>query len=192
MAKTPGIIRTEHRRLASVIACMQGVIEDTLAGRIVPDAALFDTVLQYFETFLYRFHHPKEDEFLFPCLRGKSPAIAEVLDRLDEEHSSGAKMIKALRQALEKFKLSRDPADFAEFARQATLYRDFEWKHMSTEEKHVLPLAEKLLTEEDWMPLDAAFTDHEDPLFGDKPAEQFSRLMRDIVNRAPAPHGLGG
>ena len=191
MAKTPGIIRNEHRRLASVIACMQGVIEDTVAGRIAPDIALFDSVLQYFEEFLYRYHHPKEDRYLFPALREKSPEIAEVLDQLDAEHDGGAVLIRELREALEKYRGTQSEADFAEFAHLATMYRDFEWKHMATEERHVLPLAEKQLSEADWAPLDAAFTDHEDPLFGDKPSAQFGRLMQDIVNRAPAPHGLG-
>ena len=47
------------------------------------------------------------------------------------------------------------------------------------------------LTDEDWADIDAAFTDHDAPLFGDKAKAEFSKLFMRIAEYAPAPYGLG-
>jgi hypothetical protein len=62
---------------------------------------------------------------------------------------------------------------------------------MRLEEDVVLPLAEQRLTEADWRPIDAAFQANEDPLFGGRPTEEFRKLFQLILNRAPAPVGVG-
>ena len=70
-------------------------------------------------------------------------------------------------------------------------YAAFEYEHAHKEEKEILPVAEKTLSEQDWSRIDAAFLDHQDPMFGDKPTEEFSELYRQIVSIIPAPLGLG-
>ena len=39
--------------------------------------------------------------------------------------------------------------------------------------------------------IDAAFGENEDPMFGQDWSNEFSELFNDIVNRLPAPLGLG-
>ena len=52
-------------------------------------------------------------------------------------------------------------------------------------------LAEAHLTPADWAVIDASFLDHDDPVFGDKPRDEFRGLLAAIAARAPAPHGYG-
>jgi branched-chain amino acid transport system ATP-binding protein len=40
-------------------------------------------------------------------------------------------------------------------------------KHIRTEEKHVMPLARKVLLKADWQEINRAFLDNSDPLFGE-------------------------
>ena len=70
-------------------------------------------------------------------------------------------------------------------------YADFYFQHMMLEEKQVLPLAERVLTGEDWAALDAAFAANRDPLTGHKPEDDYRALFSRIVNALPAPLGLG-
>jgi branched-chain amino acid transport system ATP-binding protein len=56
----------------------------------------------------------------------------------------------------------------------------------------VIPLARKALTAQDWIPIDAAFLNNEDPLFGQKRISEFSELKAKIVALAPEPVGFGG
>jgi hemerythrin-like domain-containing protein len=70
-------------------------------------------------------------------------------------------------------------------------YVDFYFQHMSLEEKQVLPLAERVLTAQDWAELDAAFAANRDPLTGHQPEDDYRNLFSRIVNALPAPLGLG-
>jgi hemerythrin-like domain-containing protein len=77
------------------------------------------------------------------------------------------------------------------FEAAAQRYVDFYFEHMTLEEKQVLPLAERVLTAEDWAELDAAFAANRDPLTGHEPEDEYRALFSRIVNALPAPLGLG-
>ena len=62
---------------------------------------------------------------------------------------------------------------------------------MLLEERELLPLAEQVLTSEDWDELDAAFAADQDPLSGGAPDAEYVALFTRIVNLVPAPLGLG-
>ena len=62
---------------------------------------------------------------------------------------------------------------------------------MAMEEKEILPLAERVLTKQDWADLDEAFSTNRDPLTGHEPEEDYRLLFTRIVNAVPAPIGLG-
>ena len=62
---------------------------------------------------------------------------------------------------------------------------------MALEEREVLPLAQKVLTAEDWADLDEAFTTNRDPMTGCEPEAEYRALFTRIVNAVPAPLGLG-
>ena len=70
-------------------------------------------------------------------------------------------------------------------------YTEFEREHARLEEREILPRAEAALQPEDWQVIDAAFGEHEDPMFGGQWQTEFSRLFEKLVNTLPAPYGLG-
>jgi hemerythrin-like domain-containing protein len=192
MRPTVTIIRTEHRRLAAVIDCFVGVLRDLNSGKSksAPDFDLLRSIHAYFRSFLYTFHHPKEEEYLFPSLAERVPALAEVIHRLEAEHTRGLEILDSLDRALEALSIGATD-DLSAYLAVAETYQELEWKHMALEERDILPLAQKALVSDDWDRLDAVFTDHEDPVFGDKPRAEYESLLTTIVNRAPSPHGLG-
>lgn len=184
------IIREEHRSLAAVLHGMVYLVREIRDRGARPDFALLGAMLYYIDTFPERLHHPKEDKYLFRLLRVRCPAAAPLLERLEQEHKSGASKIRALEQALARFQQG-GMSEFAAFATAVDTYADFHWEHMRAEEHEVLPLAEKHLTAGDWEAIDAAFTDHSDPLFGSTTEQSYQELFRRIVNLAPPPIGLG-
>lgn len=191
MRQTITIIRTEHRRLASIINCFVGILNDVEAGRAEPDFELLELIQGYFRSFLYKFHHPKEDEFLFPELLKACPDLRGAITKLEEEHERGLSYLENLETTYQKYRAEGSSALTA-YVAAARAYRDFEWQHMGLEEKEILPTAEKVLSDEVWERLDRVFTDHDDPVFGDQPQEKYEGLLSKIVNSAPAPHGLAG
>jgi hemerythrin-like domain-containing protein len=189
---TLNIIRAEHRRLASVFNCFIGVLNDIKEHDLAPDLALLEQVVVYLETFLYQFHHPKEDQHLFQRVLARTGQSANtVIQRLEDEHAHGRVLLALLRKNLERYRATPGQETFMPFYNIAMVYRDFEWYHMGVEERELLPLAQEILTEADWAELGDLFTAHDDPVFGRQPKEAFNTLAAKIFSQAPAPHGFG-
>lgn len=154
MQSAIAIIKDEHRSMASVIKGLLNHVAAIRKGDMEPDVFLFAAMFDYIEAYPDRLHHPKEDEYLFRFLRARCPEAHPILDELQAEHSQGADLLGALREALAAY---RKTLDLDAFETALKAYADFYWSHMAKEEKVVLPLAAEHLTPEDWEVIDTAF-----------------------------------
>jgi branched-chain amino acid transport system ATP-binding protein len=188
--KAIAIIFDEHRTLAAVLHGLLYLVREIKLHGAPPNFAVFDAMLHYVDSFQERYHHPKEDAYLFRYLRQRDPGAIPLIARLEAEHRDGAVRIKALEQALAHYRATGSAA-FPAFAEAARAYASFHWDHMRTEEERLLPLARAHLTEADWQEIDAAFSGNSDPLFGASANEDIAALFRRIVNLAPPPIGVG-
>ena len=184
------IIREEHVALSAMLRSIVLLLQQHRRQGTLPDFAALRAMLFYVDEFPEKRHHLKESQLLFPMLRARAPEAAAVLDRLDHDHAQGEKAIRDLEHALLAFEMLGETRREA-FERAVERYADFYFEHMSLEEKQVMPLAEKLLTEQDWVELDAAFDANRDPLTGHRPEQEYQALFSRIVNLLPAPIGLG-
>ena len=184
------VIRGEHRSLTAVLHGLWYLVDEVNEGRRKPDFTVLRAMLHYIDTFPEKLHHPKEQRYLFARLRERTITENAVLDQLEAEHIHGAKLIRDLEQALLRWEMGGQQ-DFAAFAEEVERYVDFHRRHMRQEEQVVLPLAERVLTEEDWRGIDAAFAGNADPLIGTDVEKDFERLYRRIVSIAPPPLGFG-
>lgn len=183
------IIRDEHRALASVVKGLQFLTQEIQNRGQTPDFPLLRSLVAYIEQFPDKLHHPKEDQYLFPALRQRHPLAAPDLDILEDEHLRGTPLTARVVDSLRQYQA--DPGRFEAFADAVDEYANFHWAHMSREESVILPLAEKYLMPEDWSSINAAFKSHSDPIVGINTQREFRELFRRLVNRMPAPHGLG-
>ena len=182
------IIQEEHRSLTAVLHGMQYLVRQIRFQLAEPDFALLDAMVHYIQIVPERFHHPKEDRYLFRLLRERDPAAAALLDRLHEDHRVGADKLRRLTQALGHYEQEGEKA-FAAFAALIGDYAAFHWDHMRREETEVLPRAIQLLTSADWEEIDAAFMGHTDALFTANAADDYNELFKRIVQLAPPPLG---
>lgn len=189
MSLAATIIRDEHRALASVVKGLQFLIQEIQNRGQTPDFALLHSIVYYIEQFPDKLHHPKEDKYLFPALRQRHPAAAAELDVLEDEHERGTPLTARVAKSLRDYQA--DPSQFDVFAHAVDDYANFHWVHMSREENVILPLAEKYLTPEDWVGINAAFKSNSDPMVGINTQREFRELFRCLVNLMPAPYGLG-
>lgn len=191
MKESLHIIKQEHRNLFRVVNMLDQMMRNQKAGE-TPDFVFMEDLLGYINTFTDRYHHPKEDEFLFRLLRQREPASVAILDELEAEHENCPASLDQLLGYLAAYKAAPDDqAARACFTEGVHAYLRFQTKHLQKEEGVVLPMAQKALTDEDWAEIDAAFASNEDPVFG-KGAQQEARAMYSrIVNEAPAPYGFG-
>ncbi|WP_298728049.1 hemerythrin domain-containing protein [uncultured Ferrovibrio sp.] len=192
MHRAIAVIRAEHRAFGAMLHAFVGILEDLTAGGAQPDFELLYAMLEYVGQFPDRYHHPKEDDYLFRLLHMRAPDAEGLLDALETEHIHNASLTAALRRSLDRFYNQPDDSSrLAIFRDLARRYADFHWKHMRLEEEQILPLAEARLTKEDWAEIDTAFDSNHDPMIGVDAKVYFDDLRKRIVTRTPAPLGVG-
>ena len=184
------IIREEHGALSAMLSSIVQLLALNRRTGKLPDFAALRAMLFYVDEFPEKRHHRKESDLLFPKLRARTPLSRALLDRLDEDHRRGELMIRDLEHALLGFEMMGDTRRLP-FENAMERYVDFYLDHMAAEEKQILPLAEKVLTQADWAEIDEAFTANRDPLTGHPPEADYEALFTRILNIVPAPLGLG-
>ena len=187
---TTRIIREEHSALSAMLRSIVLLLAEHRKNGDLPDFGALRAMLFYVDEFPEKRHHRKESELLFPKLRARTPLSRALLDRLDDDHARGERRIRDVQHALLAFEMLGEPRRRA-FEETVERYVDFYMTHMAMEEREILPLAEKVLTDEDWSDLDAAFLANRDALAGSEPEADYRALFTRIVNAVPAPIGLG-
>ena len=180
------IIQDEHRKLWRVASTINIVADEMDAGSPVP-TPFFHAVFDYIEGFIDHAHHPKEDDFLFRLLRQRSDKAEAVLLQLEANHQHGPATLRALRNDL----ALASQGNCGAFTAALRSYTKNLEEHIRTEERDILPLAREVLLAEDWVVIDKAFADNDDPLFGQQATEQYRELYHRIVALAPESVGLG-
>jgi len=183
------ILRDEHRSISSVLHGLQELARIAQNPAVRPDFSVFRAMICYIDAYPERLHHPKENDYLFPCILARLPDAAPLVLELREEHERGANLVRDLERALVAFEIVW-PRGAALFADAVRTYADFHWDHMRKEEHVLLPLAEAALTGEDWKAIGDAFAGNEDPI-ADLREQDFAQLFTRIVSIAPDPVGLG-
>ena len=192
MRQAISIIKAEHRSLAAVLHGLKAVVDDLQVHGGRPDFAVLHAMLDYIDRYPDRFHHPKEDQYLFRLLRQRAPDAAGLLDSLEAEHDKNLGLMTDMRRALQRFQdAPAEPGRLASLRTLVQQYAEFHWSHMRIEEEQVFPLAESRLQADDWDEIDAAFCENSDPLVGMDAKREYDAMLRHIVAIAPAPIGAG-
>ena len=180
----------EHSSLAAVLHAMSALVREVRERGKRIDPKVFRAILYYLDVFLEREHHWKEEAVLFPRIRRRTHDADAILDDLAWDHESGEHAIRDLEQTFVRYEEHGD-AEFAPFAAAVDRYVARYREHMRKEERDVMPLAQRVLTTEDWADIEAAFASHRDPLAGASPETTPDQLFSRIVMIVPAPYGLG-
>jgi len=142
-----GGLRREFRLFPSLL------VEASAAGDAGRVAALTDH-WALITGILHR-HHDGEDELLWPVLVGRSPAVADVVPLMQEQHEA---MIAAMADAdvvvtgwsgNDQAALE-DQAALAAAIAPLTLLAEAVATHFDAEEANILPLVQALMSREEW------------------------------------------
>jgi branched-chain amino acid transport system ATP-binding protein len=183
------IIKSEHQNLAAVLYSMEHLVGDIDNGK-QPDFAIFHGLFTYIDRFLDSYHHPKENDFLFPRLLARAPDCEALIQKLGKQHHEGGKLFVEMLKALSAYEFCGE-SEFPHFRDLVLRYCQFERDHALLEEREILPRARDLLEPSDWHEIDAAFGENQDPMFGAEWTSEFSELFNKLVNSLPSPLGLG-
>jgi branched-chain amino acid transport system ATP-binding protein len=186
--KALNIIHDEHRALGAVVHGLLYFAQRVAEGE-EPNFKLLWTMIRYIAEFPQTFHHPKEEQFIFDPLAKRTRAADNIIGELREQHHDDLELIAAIRASLGELEGGKGDAA-QKFNENVKSFADLTWRHMSTEENVLIPLASQHLTEADWRDISAAFEANRDPRLGPEASEHFEKMFAEIVNSAPAPIGL--
>lgn len=181
------IIRDEHLAIAAVLYSLRYLVREMRDQGKTPNFKLLHAIFDYVVSYPDRWHHPKEDKFLFARVRERTHEADQIIAELEREHEQGHPLVDELKRLLTDFAAGR--SDGSAFFTAAENYAELEWGHMRKEEDVLLPIAERALTEADWQEIHAAFKENDNPLFGIKPKEEAERLYQRILALFPEPQG---
>jgi hemerythrin-like domain-containing protein len=184
------IIQEEHRSLAAIVHGLKYLVNDARSNTARADFKVLRAMLHYVDNFPERLHHPKEDVYVFARLLRRTHEADEVIEELTKQHQEGGQLVTALHTQLDAYEAGK-PGGLAAFGEAVDAFTEAMWQHMALEEKVLLPLAKKHLTEADWVEIAEAFGENGDPRFSADAENEFSALFSRIVTLAPPPIGVG-
>ena len=185
------IIRDEHSSLAAMLQSMRMLVDKGPGDSRRQFFDVLRAMLFYIDEYPERLHHPKESNLLFPKVIRASKKVMGAIDKLERDHQYSEKAARELQHQLLAWELL-GPSRRPDFEQSFKKYVDFYLEHMHLEESVILPEAEAVLTEADWAEMDGEFEKNADPLTGNyPPPAEYEQLFSLIVQRAPAPIGLG-
>lgn len=171
------LLRAEHRSLAAVLHALQAQVEG--AGS-APAPALLRAMLYYIEQFPERLHHPKEELHLFARLRQRTRECNALLDELDRQHRMGSQRFAELRGLLQG-------GNAEAFAHAVQSFAQEQWRHMSDEERLVMPAASLHLLPEDWRAIAEAYEANGGPTIGTGDSfDVLAARLLELAERHPA------
>jgi hemerythrin-like domain-containing protein len=180
------VIRSEHRSLVAVIHALEYLAERVGEPGPPPDFRLLNAILYYVREYPERLHHPAEDRELFARVRARTTEANALLAALEEEHARGEARLHALTTALNRLEAGA-LGSTAAFKEAVQVFADGYFAHMRREERELLPIAERVLADEDWAAIHRTFAAHSDPGFEDGAGGEFERLFQRIGTLSPPP-----
>jgi len=171
-------LRGDHANARRLLALMQRRRAGLSNGGIEDARSLVD-MLDYTTGYADRVHHPREDR-LFECLIRRVPELSPVADDVLAEHrelaDAGADLIQLLDRVVGGESVLVGPA-----CRAVDAYIDRYRRHMEREEGELFEAAGRVLEAADWVAVEAAAADREDPLFGRVLETRFQDLYAELM-----------
>lgn len=179
MAEVIGILRREHENMAALLNTLEdqlGAIEH--GGH--PDYDVIRGVINYFLSFPDIYHHPKEN-LIFERLEARDPKSAAAIGDLRTHHEQLSARARTYADAIEAASGDASAPRHA-FVGWGRAFLALQRNHIEMEERVFLTAAAQALTEADWQGLQAAMTDHDDPLLDESVGEHFDAVRARILS----------
>lgn len=172
------ILRQEHRNIERLLRVMEQELAVFDEGER-PDYEVFGAVIEFFERYPDRCHHPKED-IIYEKFKARAPDRAASIADLEVEHREGAARLHRVAHVIDYIlndqELLRENVD--------RIIRDFidnERKHMALEDAVIFPAIIDTLQPADWAEITLLIADRYGPPSKADFEEQFGTLRRNIL-----------
>ncbi len=175
-------LRQEHGATMKMLAALQRIMAK------VPDLKESETkeleaLIEFFEIYVDRYHHGKEEQVLFPALcRTRTAQIDSLINSLVEDHREARTIMEKIKSNAVTLHSSPE-ADHHKFVERADRYVDFVRKHIRKENSELLPLIEENLSETERLQMAGQFYDLEKATLGSSGLEAFLASVQRLSQK---------
>ena len=178
--KATEVLKHEHKIVIKALDAVrheaQGIAD---SGKL--NVEKLDKILDFFRVFVYRCHHGKEEEYLFPTMEKRGiPADKDPIPVMLQEHAGGRNTVKAISEALARGRRG-DAAATQTVAANLAILDEHLRSHIDKENEVLFPLADKIFTPEDQQALVASFEKHEAEEIGEGVHEKYHQLAHELA-----------
>ena len=154
------LLQGEHAAALEVLDQLD-LAATAVAARVTIPAPVFSDMQEFFEVFIERCHHTKEEAVLFPALDGNDEVL--LIQRLRADHVRGHQLAGRYAMAVHAYRPG-DAATGRQLAESARSYSAFLRQHIALETAELFPAVERVLRDSD-----------------DQLVEAFERVERDEI-----------
>ena len=171
-------LKHEHRVIERALRALDGVCARLQWGQHIP-AEVLSQLVDFISMFADRYHHGKEEKYLFPVLE-RQGIVREggPLTVIAQEHQIESDLTAEMRRAIEGYR-DVDPEARQRFVEAARRYTDHLLGHIDKEDGILLRLADEILDEEDEASLREGFGKAEAEL-GAARYEKYERIASEL------------
>jgi hypothetical protein len=149
----PGVDTREMIAVHSAFRREFGLAPGLVRGVAPGDGQRAGVVADHLEligSFLHH-HHAGEDKLLWPKLLERVPAeLAPTVELMERQHEGVHEVIEEMNAALGRWRAGAAETDRDQLAGALDRLHALLVEHLAAEEQHILPLASRSLTEEEW------------------------------------------
>jgi hemerythrin-like domain-containing protein len=177
MTNTIAVWHAEHVNFARLLDILEGQLDRFHTGE-GPNYELMLDIMFYMTHYSDLLHHPRED-LAFARIKERDATAADLVDDLVRQHAQikawGEELHTELDGVVNGSILTREEVEVPGRKYIANLRN-----HIRAEETKVLPLAARLLREDDWAWIDVTIAHVDDPLFGGGAVQRYAALRNEI------------
>lgn len=173
--------KEEHRKFEKLLMLVEGELDRFRIGERPNYRMLLDAV-SYMTQYPARFHDPKED-LAWEIVLERLPSMARLVDSLHRQHSLVERSGENLQGVCDSW-MADALLPRAEIEHSARNYIEAYRIQLGMEERLMLPLAQGLLSENDWAGLRERFGDGGDAAPGTTLQRRYHALHREIAREA--------
>ncbi|MDR3553734.1 MAG: hemerythrin domain-containing protein [Syntrophobacteraceae bacterium] len=165
-------LREEHGTIMKMLSVLQRFFVKPMSLKD-GEAKDLEELIEFFEIYVDRHHHGKEEQGLFPALsRARTTDIDSLISSLLDDHCQARDYMKQIKSHAASIQ-SCTGVDFDEFKEVAQRFVELVRKHIRKENSEVLPLIEERLSEIERFQMSGQFHDLEEATFGLRGLETF-------------------
>lgn len=139
-------LKSEHEGIKIIFRVLREMC-DSLKSNQTLDNDHFEGILEFFEIFVDKCHHGKEEDLLFPAMEQAGIPRQGPIEVMLSEHATGRGHIKAMRQAFTRFQ-SGDTAVSEALADECEKYILLMLDHIYKENNILYPMGETRFSQE--------------------------------------------